>query len=170
LSDRRLEAPASVVVALALGLIAASSLGLSRNYRLPKQDFDGAVAFLTSAEARGSEITASGPACLPFEIYYRKSWRCLKAAEDWTAVSRADRRVLVAYTLSEHVVDASLREKLRTRCPIVERFAGTLGGGDIVVCEVRGSQATPVSERDGSTGDPGGSPPEGARATPRAQR
>lgn len=137
-SSGRLEAPVGAVVVLALALAAASTPALPRNYRLPKQDFDGAAAFLTKAEAEGWEVTAAGPACLPFEIYYAKEWRCLMTADDWTAASRSGRRVLVAHTLSEHVVDAALREYLRTRCPLVERFAGTLGGGDIVVCEVQG--------------------------------
>ena len=130
--------PARRTAAVAVGtmlLIALSATALSRNYRLPKQDFDGAVAFLAMAEAQGAQIASAGPACLPWSAYYGKvSWTCLKNIDDWRHVSATDRRMLVAYTLPDYL-DATLREALHATCPAIRVFEGTLGGGDIIVCE-----------------------------------
>jgi len=142
---RLMGRPASLtaaIVACTLALVAVSAAALPRNYRVPKQDFDGAVRFLDVAEAQGARITASGLACLPLEIYYGKTgWQCLRSMDDWGAVRASATRVLVVYTLAEYIRDPKLIDSLRRDCPVVRRFAGTLGGGDLIVCEVPGEAA-----------------------------
>ena len=54
---------------------------------------------------------------------------------DWRVLNTLRQRVLVAYTLSEYIQDATLRERLRADSPVVQRFRGSLSCGDIVVCE-----------------------------------
>lgn len=127
----------AAIVAGALALAAASAPSLPRNYRVPKQDFEGVVSYLESAEGAGARVAIADPACLPFERYYRKAWACLDDASDWPEASAGQARVLVAYTLVDYVADPALRERLDTRCPIERRFPGTLGGGDFTVCEAR---------------------------------
>jgi hypothetical protein len=137
-ADRVVRRPSILmggIVACTTALIALSVPALTQNYRLPKQDFDGAVRFLDHAEGQGAEITASGPACLPLETYYGRHWPCLKSVADWRALDTKPRHVLVVYTLVDYSEDPKLAETLRTNCPVVQRFAGTLGGGDIIVCE-----------------------------------
>ena len=136
LAPRRRGAPGAAVVACAALLMALSAVALPRNYRVPKQDYDGAVRFLEQAEAGGARVTASWPGCLPFTIYYRKEWRCLEAVEDWRAAVAESGRVLVASTLSDYIRDPALAARLRADCQVTRRFPGTLGGGDIIVCEV----------------------------------
>jgi hypothetical protein len=102
---------------------------------VPKQDFDGAVRFAEDAERRGALITAAGPACLPLEIYYGKPWPCLETVDDLRG-SRPDTvSMLNVSTLTDYIVDSPLREFLRSSCAPLARFPGTLGGGDIVVCD-----------------------------------
>ncbi len=132
----RRERSSMAMAGVTMGLVALSALGLPRNYRLPKQDFEGAVRFLDAAEAQGARVTAAGPACFPLEAYFdRASWRCLQTIEDWREVTTDTVRVLVVHTLTDYVDDPALRAQLRTACSDVERFPGTLGGGDMVVCE-----------------------------------
>lgn len=132
----RPRAATAAVVMCVVALATLSAASLPRNYQIPKQDFDGAVRFLDAAELQGAEIVASGPACLPLAIYYdRKLWPCLTTISDWRDISQAGHRVLVAHTLTDYV-DPELRERLRVDCPTVQRFEGTLGGGDITVCQV----------------------------------
>jgi mannosyltransferase len=128
--------PTLGVVACTSALVAASAVSLPRNYRLPKQDFDGAVRFLESWETRGALITSSGPACWPFTFYYGKAWKCLNDVDDWQAIGADPHRVFIAYTLSDHIEDPKLRLLVRSECPVVQTFPGTLGQGDILVCEV----------------------------------
>ena len=130
------QAVAFIAGATAL-LVAFSVTGLRLNYRVPKQDFDGAVRYLEGEAASGTVIAAVVPACFPIERYYLKTdWPCLQSGADLEAVLATPGRVLVAYTLSDHIVP-DLRERLRSNCSESRRFAGTLGDGDVVVCDPR---------------------------------
>lgn len=131
------DSSTAAIAACTLLLAAASAVALPYNYRVPKQDFDGAVRFLAVEETGGAEIVAAGPACLPFERYYGKTWRCLTTPDDWRRVQSTRSRVLVAYTLAEHIEDAALRSMVRSDCSPVHVFPGSLGQGDITVCEAR---------------------------------
>jgi 4-amino-4-deoxy-L-arabinose transferase-like glycosyltransferase len=142
------QSPATTVLVLTLLCIAASAPGLARLYQLPKQDFAGAVRYLDGAAAQGARITAAGPACFPLEAYYdRASWTCLMTLDDWRDATRSPPRVLIVHTLTDYVDDPALGAELRTNCPEVARFPGTLGGGDLIVCEPGLSRAA------GRTGD-----------------
>ncbi len=129
----------AAVVACACVLLALSATALPTNYRVPKQDFDGAVSFLEAAEMQGARIAMAGPACPAFELYYLKSWPCLKAADDVRTVARSADRLLVVYTLAAYIADPVLREDVRTNCVVQRRFPGTLGDGEITVCALHPS-------------------------------
>jgi len=123
-----------LVVALTLLLIALSALALPRNYLVPKQDFEGAAAFLDAEEGTGTHIATAGPACFPFNVYMnRANWACMNTLPGMPA-SWAGEPVLIAYTLPDYIDNVGVRDMLRSRCRIVRTFPGTLGGGDIVVC------------------------------------
>ena len=59
---------------------------------------------------------------------------CLKTTADLPPPSPAG-RVLVAYTLSDYIDNADVRDVLLNRCRPVRIFPGTLGGGDLTVCQ-----------------------------------
>lgn len=116
-------------------LATASVLALPRNYRIPKQDFASAVAFLDAEVSGGASIGAAGPACFPIERYFgRQSWRCLETADDLSDLLRSSSPVLIIHTLGAYIEDSQLRERVLTACDPVRTFPGTLGGGDVVVC------------------------------------
>lgn len=123
-------------------LILASAVALPRNYRLPKQDFAGAVRFLEQEEALGARIAAAGPACLPVNQYYGKAaWPCLATSEDLTAFAEPRSLGLVVHTLTDYVDDPALGMRLKSMCAQVARFPGTLGGGDLVICDPKRQEA-----------------------------
>jgi uncharacterized membrane protein len=126
------------VATLTLLLIALSAVALPRNYLVPKQDFDGAVAFLDAEATTGTLIAAAGPACFPFNVYFgRPSWPCLKTLADLPH-AEPPQQVLVAYTLPDYIDNVTVRATLLQHCRPVRTFPGTLGGGDIVVCRTGG--------------------------------
>jgi uncharacterized membrane protein len=132
-----------VPIAVVTGaLIAVSAVALPRNYQVPKQDFEGAVRFLTAEESAGARIAAAGPACLPLSDYFGKTgWRCLQSQADFNAFGEGHTPALVTYTLADYIEDPALRERLRTACPTIRTFPGTLGAGDLVVCAPRRPEA-----------------------------
>jgi 4-amino-4-deoxy-L-arabinose transferase-like glycosyltransferase len=118
-------------------LVTFSAVGLRLNYRVPKQDFDGAVRYLEGQAAGGTIVAAADPACFPIERYYLKTdWPCLRTVDDLRAVLATSQPVLVLYTLSDHI-EAGLRDRLRGTCAESRRFPGTLGDGDVIVCDPR---------------------------------
>jgi uncharacterized membrane protein len=124
-------------------LVAFSAIGLRLNYRVPKQDFDGAVHLLESKAAGGTVIAAAAPACYPIERYYLKTdWTCLRSVTDLQSILVTPGPVLVLYTLSDYI-EPDLRLRLRTACAEFRRFPGTLGGGDVVVCDPRNRTGEP---------------------------
>jgi hypothetical protein len=134
--------PGGGVVAGALLLAALSAIALPRNYTVPKQDFEHALIFLEGEEATGARIAAAGPACYPFEVYYRKWWwPCLESTADLRSVTDRPGRGLVVHTLADYIADPDLGRRLRAECAEVRRFPGTLGGGDLIVCDPRGREA-----------------------------
>lgn len=111
-----------LVVVLGIVLIALSAVALPTAYRVPKQDFDGAVALLDAAERRGATIAVAGPACLPLERVLPKTWACLETPADWRQVTEGPGSVLVVSTLSDYIEDPELRRLVRDECQTVQRF------------------------------------------------
>ena len=137
-------APASTaaIIAGALVLAAASGAALARNYQIPKQDFDGAVRHLEGEEAAGARVAAAGPACFPIARYFNKTaWPCLETAADLASFATAPGRAIVVYTLGDYIDDPELRRQLPATCREVRRLPGTLGGGDMVLCDPSGREA-----------------------------
>ena len=132
---RRMTAVTAITLCT-VALIALSAIALPRNYLVPKQDYAGAVRALEQDEASGARVAAAALTCMPFESYFAKrAWPCLKSADDLSTFTAQAGRPLVAYTLIDYIDDPSLGQRLRTECTEVQRFPGTLGGGDVVICD-----------------------------------
>lgn len=137
-ATRRQTPPVGGVVLVAAVLIAGSAVALPRNYSVPKQDFDGAVRFLEGEESSGARIAAAGPACFPIDAYFEKhTWPCVTSMSELTPLVLAAPRLLVVYTLADYIDDPALRDAVASPavCPIVRTFPGTLGDGDLIVCD-----------------------------------
>lgn len=132
-------AASTLTVGLAILLATGSLAALPRNYEIPKQDFDGAVRYLEAAERAGARVASAGPGCWPIEFYYGKkaTWQCLASVDDLRAFRASSERALVVITLTDYIEDPALREILTKRCPEMQTFPGTLGGGDMIVCDAR---------------------------------
>ena len=138
--DAQTRRQTTLVVVATLLFVAVSVPALPRNYRVPKQDFDGAVAWLDARVREGAVAAVAPPACLPLREYYQRAWTCAEHEADLTQLT-ASSDVLVLYTLPDYIGDAGLTTRLTTSCPAIATFPGTLGGGDIVVC--RAAARTP---------------------------
>lgn len=126
------------LVALLLTLAPGAAAALARNAAVPKQNFTAPMAMLDAAAAAGTTVLGAGAICLPLQRFFARPWACVDTYEAWTAEMARHERVLVVHTLIEFWDDPALIDTLARDCRDVQRFPGTLGGGDVVVCEARG--------------------------------
>ena len=124
----------AAVAAILLATVAANLALLARYYRLPKQDFPGALAWIATHRAPGEEIVAVGLArtCLR---YYDPAVRPVDTKEEIDSLRRSGRDLLVITTFEEDLyrrlpaVAATLERDFRVEAV----FPGAVGDGAVVL-------------------------------------
>ena len=132
-------APGTIQATGAIVVLAAMAVSLRLVYRYPKQDFVGAMRFVESARGADDRIVTTGLAAFPYREYYRRAWPELRSRADLALLQAGEATAWVVYTFPAYV-DAMTPEVMafiRDSCPLVRRFPGTVGGGDLIVCAVR---------------------------------
>lgn len=132
------NAPAFAIASAALG-IAASLFVLPRNYLYPKQDFVGARDFVETSRSQTSAVATLGLAIMPFADYYAPHWKPVNSLEEIQGLRQAHGQVWLVYAFPG-VTERRYKEivdYLSVTFERVERFQGTLGGGDILVFRSR---------------------------------
>jgi hypothetical protein len=129
--------PQFVAASLVLLLMAFSVASLGANYRYPKQDFAGALAFVEAHRVNGDPVvTAGDPATFCYQRYYNQPWIEVRDVEQLQAVLGGGRPVWLVYTMPQYLdlgkpaLAAQIRESFR----VVREFPGTLNGGAVLVC------------------------------------
>lgn len=125
-------------LALVIAMIAASAASLPYDYRYPKQDYAGALAFLDARRAPNEPAAAAGGAIYPLHEYYRRSWPAVRSVDALAALRASGARVWVVYTLADYIAAATpaLMRSLRDQCTVEAVFRGTVAGGDVTVCAI----------------------------------
>jgi hypothetical protein len=116
-------------------IAAASAASLPFGYRLPKQDFEGAIRLVERGRAPSEPVGTAGLASYPLARYYQKPWRPIVRLADLEDLARSGRRVWLVYSFPEYM-DPDLVEGIRRDCTPRHVLAGSIGGGDIIVCTV----------------------------------
>ena len=126
----------ALTAAVATVLFAASAFSLVRNYRYPKQDFEGAIQFVDAERKGGETVVAAGAATYPLLHYYAKPWESAETAEQLREVCRRGGPVWLVYTFPRYLSPA-LSEAIREEFTVVRVFPGTVGDGDVFVGRYR---------------------------------
>ncbi|MBV6521953.1 MAG: hypothetical protein MNPFHGCM_02097 [Gemmatimonadaceae bacterium] len=134
---------------LAALVILLSALSIPLNWRLPKQDFLGAMTYVEGAAAAGDVIAVTDVTASVYGPYYRKPWARVSSVSALEILRRplADSSaaagtgiVWLLYTFPRYIekLDAPLAAYVRRECTAdnVRTFPGTVGGGDISVCRL----------------------------------
>ena len=137
----RLGASVAAVVVL------ISGLSVPLNWRLPKQDFLGAMAYVERESTASDALAVTDVTAEVYGAFFRKTWRPIRTVSELEAMRSAPRdrsadrgSVWLLYTfprylerfdpaLSQYVAQACSRDRVRT-------FPGTVGGGEITVCRL----------------------------------
>jgi mannosyltransferase len=125
---------------LVAGLLAASSLSLVRNYRYPKQDFEGAMEFIDGQAKPGETVLTAGGAIYPYHDYFLKPWQGVVTLEELQKVCLQGQPVWVVYSFPRYIrgVAPDLMKMIQDHFTQVKVFPGTIGDGDVVVARYSG--------------------------------
>ncbi len=118
-------------------LIALSALSLGRLWRYPKQDFDGARRWLEAHRAPGDAVATVDITTPTYRDYFGLSWAGVTTAAELAAL-RAGRRVWLVYTFPRYLQRGAPEVYAITEreCRDATVFRGTVGGGDVYVCDL----------------------------------
>jgi hypothetical protein len=116
-------------------LLTGSAFSLVRNYRYPKQDYEGAIQFVDAESKNGELVVTAGAAAVPLLQYYGKPWENVESAEQLQEICRRGRAVWIVYTFPRYLADwrSPVMEIIRNRFTVMRVFPGTLGDGAVFV-------------------------------------
>jgi hypothetical protein len=119
--------------------LAASSVSLLRNYRFPKQDFEGAMHFVDAEKKAGDTVVTAGASTYPYQEYYDKHWDSVENAAKLREIAGRSPDVWMVYTMPRYLEAAApdVMEMIRTNFKTVRIFPGTVGDGDVYVSKYR---------------------------------
>ncbi|MFQ5745769.1 MAG: glycosyltransferase family 39 protein [Gemmatimonadota bacterium] len=129
--DRR---RATIVTWAGVALIAASLPALPGAWR-PKQDYDGARAWVEARRRPEDAVATVDMTDLPYRAYLRAGWASIRDAADLDRLEAAHARTWVLYTFPTRLaaVHPDLWRRLEGEYRPAAEFPGTVRGGSIVV-------------------------------------
>jgi len=122
------------------GLIIASMIALPRAYD-PKQDYEGALAFVNQYKQPDDVVVTIGITRFPYKSFYKTNWEEVETVEKLNDILRRSKRTLLLYTLPLHIQGAypDIMDIIENDFEIVKQFYGTLNDGTIFVCRSKTS-------------------------------
>lgn len=122
-------------VILAAVLTAASAFSLVRNYRYPKQDFEGEIQFVEAERQAGNLVVTAAATTFPILKYDAKPWSAVEAIDRLRAICSRDRPVWGSYTFPRYlgIWSLPLAKMIRKEFEVVIVFPGTAGNRQIDV-------------------------------------
>ncbi|TMV07001.1 hypothetical protein FGK63_12865 [Ruegeria sediminis] len=137
--ERFLPLPASAAgwlpALLCAGIVSASVLSLRHVY-LPKQNYAAAIELIERETQPGDTVLTVGIAGFPFNAYYGKEWPTIETVEELERLGSETGRTWLIYTMPVHAKTTypEILARIDKDFTVVDRFHGSLGGGDVVVC------------------------------------
>ena len=134
-------------MAMVVGLIVLSAVSVPAAYA-PKQDYQGALAFVEGAKEPGDAVVTVGLATFPYRSLFNVDWDTADSAEQLARIRSQARRTWVVYTIPLHLrfEHPDIMAVLERDFSVVRRFSGTLNGGVLVVCRADADGARPGRE------------------------
>jgi mannosyltransferase len=121
------------LVCLAMVLVSAASVPAAYG---PKQDYEGALAFVESQRKPGDAVLMAGLIAYPYQNLYRTpSWRKVASVEELNRVRAASERTFVVYTLEPVLLstDPEIAAAVKRDFSMLRKFPGTLANGTVYV-------------------------------------
>jgi hypothetical protein len=124
-------------LALVSLMIITSIFTLPRCYKLPKQDFAGARDYVEKNRLAGDAVVSVGLAGGAYGRYFAQNWLVAETEDELSAIGQHYETVWLVYTIPIQVKAycPGIWEEVEKDYEIVRIFPGTLGGGEIYVCQ-----------------------------------
>jgi len=139
------DAPAAAVspraerlaTAVLLALIVLSAVSLVGVWRYPKQDFEGAARWVAAHRQPGDEVATVDLTAALYRDYYHQPYTPVATAAALDSL-RQGHRVWLVYTFPRYLAQGAPEISAITEraCRAATVFRGTVGGGDLYVCEL----------------------------------
>ena len=126
-------APGPAIVGL---MIVASLFGLGYNYRYPKQDYEGAIAFVEARAEGADTIVATGEGAWPLRTFYGRDYPVVETRAELDRHRTPAGRTWMVFTFPLYVEaeEPEVMDAIDAECGDRAVFPGTIGGGDLIVC------------------------------------
>jgi mannosyltransferase len=121
--------------ALCIGLILFSAASIRFAYG-PKQDYQGALAFVERSREPGDAVVTVVLVAFPYKYFYKMDWEEVDTLETLNFIRSRAKRTWLLYTLPFQLQDEypEIAKSIEQRYRTVKEFYGTLSGGTIYVC------------------------------------
>jgi hypothetical protein len=146
--SRLRRAPARELGVLCAGMVLVS--GASAPFAFaPKQDYEGAMAFVESQRQPGDAVVMAGLIAFPYENLYKPGWQKVETAGQLQAIRDASPRTIVLYTLEPVLVSMQpdIAAALKRDFRLMQRFPGTLANGTVYVYIGDGLEQRGIGDR-----------------------
>jgi mannosyltransferase len=120
----------------ALGLLCLISVAsLFERVWLPKQDFEGALAFVQAGRRDGDAVATVDMTVLPYSEYFGAGWTPVDTVEALESLEASHDRTWIVYSTPTRLKAAQpeIWSRLEQRYDVQREFGGTLGGSEVVV-------------------------------------
>jgi mannosyltransferase len=121
-----------VTAVFAVGFLISSAVALAHGYEVPKQDFDGAIDFVSSEMKTGEIVATAGAATYPLQEYYGMSGDSADTPAALDEICNRNKTVWLIYTFPRYMTP-ELRDDIRSKFSVIQVFHGTVGDGDVSV-------------------------------------
>jgi len=125
-------------------IILASLVSLKNNYRCPKQDYSGAMAYIEKNRNDNDQVLVVGLARYPFEHYYVNDWETVETVEELEKIRSSNEQTWLIYTFQDHMRSfyPEILSAIEREFVVAKQFPGTVGGGTVYVCKAGGTKVT----------------------------
>jgi hypothetical protein len=119
---------------LCAGMVLVSALSVPFAYG-PKQDYEGAMAYVQAERKPGDAVLMAGLISYPYDNLYKPGWQKVSSVAELNAVRVAASRTIVVYTLEPVLLatDPGIAESVKKDFRLLQKFPGTLEHGTVYV-------------------------------------
>jgi len=133
-----------------VGLALAGSVwSLRTDYGYPKQDFIGAMRLVDANRQQGEPVVTVGLTSFAYQRYFGRDWRAVESYAELESVRSQDHRTWLVYIFPIYLKTRypEIWKAIQTEFTTVGVFPGTLGDGEIYVCQAAARHDAPVAPR-----------------------